>query len=172
MSNRKDKNLDELLARFYGSGAKKVADDIAEGERILRDYPDPKPDEETIILLKAKVAKAVALNREKAVRRTYSRVAAFAAAVIVMAFISTALLVNGPIGSRRVATTVKVTQGASGNDEFFYGDEEMATLSAEVKQVGDEIMALDMGVANDDLDSDWIDVEMGLIDIESDFWKG
>ena len=172
MNSRKNKNLDELLARFYGSGARKVADDIAEGERILHEYPDPKPDEETIILLKAKVAKAVAANHERVLRRTYYRVAAFAAAVIVIAFISAALLVNKPIESRQVATTAKVAEGVLQNDEFFYGDEEMTTLSAEVEQIGDEIMALDFGVASEELDDDWIDVEMGLIDIESDFWKG
>ncbi len=171
MSNRKDKNLDELLARFYGSEARKVADDIAEGERILREYPDPKPDEETIILLKAKVAKAVAANRERVLRRTYYGVAAFAAAVIMIAFVSVALLVNRPSESREVATTVKATKDIT-QDEFFYGDEEMATLSGEVEQVGDEITALDFGVASEELDDDWIDVEMGLIDIESDFWKG
>jgi len=172
MNSRKNKNLDELLARFYGGEARKVADDIAQGERILREYPDPKPDEETIILLKAKVTKAVAANREKALRRTYYQVAAFAAAVIVIAFISAALLVNRPIESRWVATTVKVTEDISQNDELFYGDEEMTTLSAEVEQVGNEITALEIGVASEDLDSEWIDVEMGLLDIESDFWKG
>ncbi len=172
MNTRKNKNLDELLKRLYGNEAKEVADDIAQGERILQEYPDPKPDEETIILLKAKVAKAVAANHERTLRRTYYRVAAFAAAVIAIAFISTALLINRPSEPREVAITVKVAESDSQNDEFFYGDEETATLSAEVEQVGDEITALDIGVASEDLDSDWIDVEMGLIDIESDFWKG
>ena len=37
----------------------------------------------------------------------------------------------------------------------------MATLSAEVEQVGDEIATLETGIASEDLDSDWIDVEMG-----------
>jgi hypothetical protein len=171
MNSRKNENLDELLARFYGGEAKKVANDITEGERILREYPDPKPDEETIILLKAKVTKMVAANRERAFRKTYYRVAVFAAAVIAMAFVSVALLVNGPSESRQVARTVKATQGVP-QDEFFYGDEEMATLNAEVEQVGDEVMALETGIASEDLDNDWIDVEMGLIDIESDFWKG
>ena len=171
MNNRKNENLDELLARFYGSEARKVADDIAEGERILREYPDPKPDEETIILLKAKVVKAVAANKERALRRTYYRVAAFAAAVIMIALVSVALLEDKLIESRQAATAVKATKDIS-QDEFFYGDEEMATLSGEVEQVGDELMALEAGIADDDLDSDWIDVEMGLIDIESDFWKG
>jgi hypothetical protein len=172
MSNRKDKNLDELLKRLYGNGAKEVGEDIAKGERILREYPDPKPDEETIILLKAKVAKAVAANHERALRRTYYRVAAFAAAVIMIAFVSVQLLERKPVESVQVATTVKVTEGISQDDGFFNGEEEMATLSAEVEQVGDEIMALDFGVASEELDDDWIDVEMGLIDIENDFWKG
>ena len=110
VNNRKDKNFDELLKRFYGDETqKRSAEDIAKGERILREYPDPKPDEETIILLKAKVAKAVAANRERALRRTYYRVAAFAAAVIMIAFISVQLLEKRPIESRQVATTVKVT---------------------------------------------------------------
>ncbi len=172
MSNRKNKNLDELLKRLYGDGAKEVADDITQGEQILREYPDPKPDEEIIILLKAKVAKAVAANRERALRRTYYGVAAFAAAVIVIAFVSVQLLERKPVESVQIATAVKVTESVSQNDEFFYGDEEMATLSAEVEQVGDEITALDFGIASEELDSDWIDAEMGLIDIESDFWKG
>ncbi len=171
MDNRKNENLDELLARFYGTEAKKVADDIAEGERILREYPDPKPDEETIILLKAKVAKVVALKREQALRRTYYRMAAFAAAVIMVALVSVALLENKLIESKQTATAVKATQEIS-KDEFFYGDDEIATLSGEVEQAGDELMALEAGIADYDLDSDWIDVETGLIDIESDFWKG
>jgi len=170
MNTRKNKNLNELLARFYGSEARKVADDIAEGERILRKYPDPKPDEETIILLKTKVAKAVVVHRERALRQTYYRVATFAAVVIVIAFVSVQWLEHRPIESVRVATTV--TSDVSEDNGFFNGETELETLSAEVEQVGDEIMALDFGVASEDLDSEWIDVEMGLIDIESDFWKG
>ncbi len=172
MNKRKNKNLDELLTRFYGNEARKIADDIAQGERILRKYPDPKPDEETIILLKAKVAKAIAANRERALRQTYYAVVAFAAAVIVIAFISVTLLENRPIESRQVATTVKVTQGIAQDNGIFNGDAELEILSAEVAQLGSEIAALELGVAGEDLDIDWIDVEMGLIDIESDFWKG
>lgn len=172
MDNRKNKNLDELLARFYGKDAKEVAEDIAEGERILRNYPAPTPDDETMILLKAKVAKAVAANKERSLRRTNYRMVAFAAAIIVVAFTGVALLVSRPVGQKQAATTVKVTKAVSQNYEFFYDDEEMATLNAEVKRVGDEVAELETGIASEDLDISWMDIEMRLIDIESNFWKG
>lgn len=165
-------NLDELLKRFLGdSEAQKAAEDIAKGDELFRSYRAPVPDEEAIIVLKAKVAKSLAANRQRVLRRTYYRVAAFAAAVIMIAFVSVQMLEHKAIEPMQVATT-KVISYVSENTELFYDDTELETLNAEVEQVRNEIAMSEWDTTNDNLDSDLIDMEIGLIDIDSDFWKG
>lgn len=171
MNNHKE-NIDELLKRFLGEKeAQKAAEDIAKGDELLRSYYAPVPDEEAIIVLKSKVAKAVAANRQRVLRRTYYGVAAFAAAVIMVAFVSAHLSEHKPIEPVRVTTT-KVISYVSDDTKVFYDDAEIETLNAEVEQVGNEIVMSEWDTEDGNLDSDLIDMEIGLIDINSDFWKG
>ena len=169
MDTQKNENFDELLKQFFdGETAKKVCEDITKGEQFLRDYPAPVPDEEAMIVLKAEVAKVAAANRARALRQTYYRVAVFAAAVIVIAFVSVSLLKNKPVKPVPVATTANTSE----DDGLFNSDTEFETLSAEVEQVRNEIAALQWEVVNENWDSEITELEANLIEVDSDFWKG
>ena len=44
-------------------------------------------------------------------------------------------------------------------------------MTAETRQIESELLSLELGENGDD-DKEWLELEMELIEISSDFWKG
>ncbi len=96
MENRDHENLGELFGKFFDAEqAESYLKDFQEGERIFRDNPAPEPDDMLIANIKAEIAMRLPARKAELARRRVYRRAVAAAAVFLIAGIST-MLFNGP----------------------------------------------------------------------------
>ncbi len=82
-------NLRELIEKFMDSrNAQIYLDDIEAGERILRKYPAPKPDDMLLANIKANIALHIIPQRTVTFRKRVYEAIAVAASIIIIAAIS------------------------------------------------------------------------------------
>ena len=88
-NNKNNENLKELFGKFLEpQQAEKAVQDIQQGESILTKYPAPVPDDGLIDNIKADIAYVISQRKIKASRKIPYKVAAIAAAIIIIAAIS------------------------------------------------------------------------------------
>ena len=172
MNGRNEENLKELFEKFVaGEQAEKAVEDIRKGEQILRDNPTPLPSDELIAGIKSEIAISLLHRRENAFRKTIYKVAAVAAAVIVLTAISIKFLEKGE-KPRKMYTASIIPTAIWESDDIVADDVDLATLTAEVEQVADEVLSLRTGGNGGNGQSAVMELEIELKKIESDFWKG
>jgi hypothetical protein len=129
MNGRYDENLEELFGRFLdGKEAKEAAEDIGKGEQILRGRPAPVPDDVLLADIKGKIAKALSKKKANTFKGAVYRVAAVAAAFIILATISVKLFNQKSIAS---ITPQAVWESVDGAAE----DAEWAVFTARTEQI-------------------------------------
>jgi len=173
MNDKSNKNLEELFGQFYNEGqARQAVEDVHDAEQILNEYAMPEPDGELLANIKADIA-GVLLQRKKtvALRRIVYRVAV-TAAVIILAAIGLELFERNNMDSEKLATTSVIPRTLWKSGDIFTDDTDLAILAAEIDQIEDEIIALELSENGSDGYQDLADLEMKLIEINSDFWKG
>lgn len=168
--NKENENLDELFGQFYeDEQAKEVAEDIRQGEQILRDNPSPQPTAELLADIKSKMA----IELSKKPRRGYSILLKFAAAaaVILIAVLATHNFVDQQPKSTTLATVDALPRAVWESDDLSIDDKTLADLSADIEDLEQQILALnDYQNGEEFFSTD--EIEMELLDISSDFWKG
>lgn len=168
MNGHDNEELRELIERLYDvAEAGKVAEDIRGGERLLELYPAPEPDARVVSDIKARITIKLS-RRSKARRRTYESVAA-AAAVAIIALVG--LFGRGPRGMPTLAHAGLIPTAVWESDDLAADDLEIAYFNTEIDQIEAQLRTLESGETEppeERLDS----IEMELIEIEADFWKG
>jgi hypothetical protein len=173
VNDKERENIEELLKKFFDAEkAKEASEDIEKGEQILRKNPAPEPDEEIILVVKSKAAGVILEKKAKNFRRTVYKTAAIAAAIIVITAVSVKMLEKEIASPEGVAPIAETTTTIQKTNDIFGDDAEIETLAAEVEQIQNELLALQLGSTNGNGENDIIEVEMNLMDIGSDFWKG
>ena len=182
--NENEENMKELFERFFDSEqAEEIEQDIRKGEQILGQYPAPEPDRELIADIKAEVAAEAVLHRKtKAFRRMVYKTAVVAAAVIIVTAISVRLFESRPYPTGRdekgASVPEKVIAGAVipeslwESEDLAADDTDLAILTAEIEQIEEEILASGLGENGGNGGEDITELEIELIAINSDFWKG
>ena len=170
MANRNQEDIRALFARFLDAGASEAAaEDIRAGERILDAHPAPAPDQELISYIKAQIAARLAQRRR---RRLLYRAFAAAAAVIVV----TAIALLGPRPAPSHAPTAAyasiIPTAIWESDDIAADDFELAYFNSEIQQIEAQMEALESGDGEVAPVESVEDIEMELIQIETDFWKG
>lgn len=173
MENRNQENLGELLRKFFDAEqAKNCLKDLQEGEQIFRDNPAPEPDDMLIANIKAGIAMRLSARKAELARRRVYRRAVAAAAVFLIAGIST-MLFNGPQhGPPRLAAASLMPTAIWESDDITADDENLAFFATEIQQIENEVMALESDEDTSESDSAIEELEMELMVISSDFWKG
>jgi len=165
VDNRNDENLRELIEKFFDpEQAQMYLDDIEKGEQILHTHPAPEPDEMLIANIKAEIALNVLPRRATLVKRIAYGTAAVAAAVIIITAINTNWFEK--------SIDVGPGQGIQVASVFPWESYDIEAFNTEVEQIEDELMDLESGRENLDSNSDISEMEMELIVIAGDFWKG
>ncbi len=173
MSDTENENLKNLFESFVDAGsAEQAARDIDRTEAILRQYPAPEPD--AGVLAKAKAAAAGALMRRKTgeSRRAMYKVLAVAAVLFVAAVVAVKVFQPAAVQPPVQTGTTVIASALWQSDDIAAADADIAVLTAEVNQVADEMLALRLGDNETNGQAELYDLEMELIDISSDFWKG
>lgn len=178
MINRNEENLKELFERFVDSEqAQRAVEDIRKAEQILRENPAPQPKDELIAEIKSEIGAELLRSRTTKTsifRKTTYKIAAVAAAVIFFSAISIKFFQKADIpderGSIMYASIIPASIWES--DDIATDDTDLAILNAEVEQIEGEVLALQSAQSEGNGQRAVIELEMELIEIESDFWKG
>jgi len=172
--NMPEENLKELFGRFMDAeSAQRAAEDIDRGEAILRANPAPRPDEYLVADIKAGMQRAAIRNRRVVqTRRLVWEVVAVAATVTIAAGLWLSSVNRDTAPRRNIQLASLVPAALWESDDVTTADADLAMLTAEVNQIEDELVAvrLDEGWANGNGKTS--DLEMELIEVNSDFWKG
>ena len=172
MNSQNDENLKELFERFLSTEqAQSGVEDIQKGEQILREHPAPEPDNMLIANIKAEIAMRLPAKRTNVFSKIAFRAAYAAAAILVISAISLSLFDNTPEpGPIQYASIIPTAVWES--DDIAADDEDLAVFTAQIEQIEDEVRALQSGEDTGNGDSTIAELEMELIEINSDFWKG
>lgn len=165
MNSRYDENLEAIFGRFLDEKqAKEAAEDISKGEQILRRHPAPVPDDVLLADIKGKIAKALSEKKANTFNGAVYRVAAVAAAFIILATISVKLFEKSPVAS---ITPQAVWESVDGAAE----DAEWAVFTAKTEQIESDALSLKSS-ENGVQDKEVTELESDLTEMDSDFWKG
>ncbi len=169
MDRRNGENLRELFERFVDARqAKEAAEDIERGEQILRQWPAPEPRAELLALIKTEMGARLAHRRSRHLRWFASRAAGIAAAIVIAAGVWTG--VNRDAGPGvMVASLIPTAIWESEN--IVLDDLQLTLLSAEVERIESEVRDLQQNESRSS-ESAVDEVEMELLEIEGEFWKG
>ena len=164
MNNLNDENLRELLEQFMDpEQAQMHIDDIERGEQILREHPAPEPDDMLLANIKAQIGLHVLPHRTTAYKRIAYRVAAVAAAVIILATVWTSLFNEHPVRD--------IEQPLQYASVFPWDHHDSAVFNTRLEQIENDLQALEFGEEDQDNNSAVTELELE-IEIASDFWKG
>jgi hypothetical protein len=173
MNEQNEENLKELFEQFVDSEQpNEAAEDIRQGEGILRGHAAPEPDGKLIAQIKAEVAGELAGQKMRVTKRVVFRVAAVAAAFFVLAVVSVRLFETGPDEQRKIARASVLPSVIWESEDLAADDSDLATLSAQVDEVEDEALTLQFGDNGGNGRLKLAELEIELMEIDSDFWKG
>ncbi len=173
MEDRDRENLAELLGKFFDAEqVESCLKDFQEGERILRDNPAPAPDDMLIANIKAEIAMRLPARKAELARRRIYRRAVAVAAVVIVAGISATLFDRSGREPGRLATASLIPTAIWESDDITADDTDLAFFATEIEQIENEVMALESNEDTCESDSTIEELEMELILISSDFWKG
>ena len=173
MEDRNQENLRELFEKFFDAEqAESCIEDIQKAEQIFCEHPAPEPDDMLIANIKAEIAMRLPVARAHRVRRIIYEVVGAAAAILIVAAVSLQLFEKDvPQNGEFVYASLIPTAIWESND-IAADDEDLAVFTAQIEQIEDEVLALQSGEETGNDDSTLVELEMELIEINSDFWKG
>ncbi len=183
MNGQNEENLKNLFEKFLDSKeAEQAADDIRKGEQVLREYPAPEPDRELIADIKAEIAEVVLHRKANAFRRMVYKTAVVAAAVIIVTAISVRLFESRPSATggdekgegepEKVIAGSVIPESLWESEDLAADDTDLAILADEIEQIEGDILTVKLGENGGNGGEDLTELEMELIAINSDFWKG
>jgi len=174
MEDRNQENLRELFEKFFDAEqAKSYVEDIQKAEQIFREHPAPEPDDMLIANIKAEIAMRLQAARAHRFRRIIYEVASIAAAIIIVAAVSLQLF-DEKDASRpgEVVHASLIPTAIWESDDIATDDEDLAVYTAQIEQIEDEVQTLQSDGDTGNGESSLVELEMELIEINSNFWKG
>ncbi|MHC4439595.1 MAG: hypothetical protein ACYS3S_19735 [Planctomycetota bacterium] len=173
MEDRNHENLRELFEKFFDAEqAESCVEDIRKAEQIFREHPAPEPDDMLIANIKAEIAVRLKASRTHRIRRIIYEVVGAAAVILFVAAVGLQLFEKDPPGRGKVNYASLIPTAIWESDDIAADDEDLAVFTAQIEQIEDEVQALQSGEDTGNGDSTLTELEMELIEINSDFWKG
>lgn len=173
MEDQTNENIEELFGRFLpDEDARRAAEDIQKAEEILREHPAPEPAGELLADINSKIAEALSAEKAKTRKLTAYRVAAVAAAIIILVAVGVRFFEKGPAETQTPVTITLIQQAIWESEDISADQAELALLTDELEQIEGEILALRLGEDGGESSREFIELEMELTDIGGDFWKG
>ncbi len=173
MEDQTNENIEELFGKFLSDqDARRAAEDIQKAEEILREHPAPEPAGELLADINSKIAEALSAEKAKTRKLTAYRVAAVAAAIIILVAIGVRFFEEGPAETQSPVTITLIQQAIWESEDISADQAELALLTDELEQIEGEILALRLGEDGGESSREFIELEMELTDIGGDFWKG
>jgi hypothetical protein len=172
MNNEKE-NLRDLLASFMApEAADKAAADIERGDKLLRNWPAPTPSETLLAEVKQKMAVAAGCRRVVMRQNRFFAAAAVAAAILVLSYVSFKIFEFRTISQPDATYAATIPDQLWEGDNIRTDDPDIAVISKEIDNVADEISDVLLSDKNGSSAAAVRDVEMQIIEVSDDFWKG
>ena len=172
MNERNEENLKELFEKFVSSEqAERGAEDIRKGEEILREHPAPEPDGEVIAGIKAQIAMELLGRKRRVSKRVVYKVAVAAAAFFILAVVNVKIFEKGG-GPGKVVRASVLPAALWDSEDIAADDVDLAILTAEIKEIEEDVLALELGENGGNGHIDMAELEMELMEINGDFWEG
>ena len=173
MNSRNEENLKELFETFLDAEqAESCTEDVQKAEEILREHPAPEPDAMLIANIKAEIAMRLPARKAGVFKQIAYKAVSVAAAVIFLTAIGLRLFEKGGIESGPVVYASLIPTAIWESDDIAADDADLVIFTAEIEQIEDEVLTLQLGEDDGNGDRSVSELEMELIQINSDFWKG
>ncbi len=174
MNDENQENLKELFEKFLDAEqAESCTEDVQKAEEILSEHPAPEPDAMLIANIKAEIATRLPAKRAYVFKHIAYKVACAAAAVIFLTTIGLRLFDKGGVEPNGVQYATIIPTAIWESDDIAAADANLVIFTAEIEQIEDEVLTLQLGEDDGNGDSKITELEMELIEINnSDFWKG
>lgn len=173
MNGSDSENLKELLARFMDAvAAGQAAQDIERGDELLRAFPAPQPDEDVVAGLKAEVAAVVRRRHRIAMQRRILSSAAMAAVLVAVSAVALKFLEGRPVEQTTVRYAAAISDRIWESSDITTDDADIAVLAAEISTIENELNGVELGDSGTNGSAAVDDLEMELIGVSGDFWKG
>jgi hypothetical protein len=173
MNGQNEENLKELFERLISTEeAESGIEDFVKAERILQQYPAPEPDEELITAIKSDIVEAIRHRREHSFRRLAYRMAPVAAVLMILAAVSVRLFEKDGGGPAIITYASIIPASVWDSENIAADDADLAVLTAEIDELEGEVLTLELGENGGNGRSAVTELEMELVEINSDFWEG
>jgi hypothetical protein len=169
MKDHARENLTELLRRFMDdSAAHSVQADIDAAEKLLEAHPAPAPSPAALTAIKVRMV-ATAVRRHRRVR-------IFRAAVAVAAAMLLTVLIGQfdrtPTGRPGISFASIIPTAVWESHDLTADDLDLVYFNSEIRQIEAQMQAIEAGEAEQDGSDSVDELELELIAIETEFWKG
>lgn len=169
MNDQARENLLEWLKQVMDSTSAEAAnEDIRAGEQLLATYSAPKPNVRTLTAIKARMVVASA-RRHRQIRILRGSLAA-AAAVVVIAMIG----LLGPDSTSRTPTVhaAIIPTAIWESDDIEADDLDLAYFTSEIRRIEAQMQALEASDSESHSSGALQELEIELMNVEVEFWKG
>lgn len=171
MNDQNREELRDLVGQFFEAGqVKDCLADFQAAQRILEEHPAPQPDEMLIANIKAEIAMRLPARKARIFRHRVWETASIAAAIAIIAVFSARFSQQSNQPRSFHASLLPMALWESNN--IAADDADLAVFTTEVEQIKNEVATLESGEATTDTDNTVAELEMELVEINSDFWKG
>ena len=175
MTDKKNENLKKLLDKFFTSEhARELTENINSADQLLADTPAPIPDAELIAKIKAKTAQNLHQRQTvKTFKRALYKAASIAALFFILASITVKLFEKpNSKPQQRVITASIIPSAIWDSVSLLEDDEDLAILNAEIDEMEGALISLQLNETTNNETDPVTELEIELIEINSDFWKG
>ena len=177
MNHQNEENMKELFEKFMDSEeAKRCIEDVQKADDILREYPAPEPDDMLISNIKAEIAMRLPARKAYSFRQIAYKAVSVAAVVLLITAVALNVFERDNVELKQEPYKAAIIPTAIWeSDDITIDDANIATLTAEIEQIEDEMLSLQYGDDNGNGQGQGsvTELEMELLEIEnSDFWKG
>jgi hypothetical protein len=171
--NDKKENLKELLASFMDTqAANNAAEDIERGDELMRSWPAPQPGDTLLAEVKQKMTAAARRRRSVTFHHRVWEIAAVAATILILSAASIKIIDNRHLKQSTTKIAVAIPDSAWEGSDISTNDSDIAVLSAEIDNVADEMSGVYNSDKNGSSAAAVSDLEMQIIEVSADFWKG
>jgi hypothetical protein len=153
--------------------AGRAAQDIVSGDELLRTNPAPQPDENVVAGIKTFVSAALAERRHRiALHHRILSAAAVAAAVVVVSAAALKFYESQPAERTTMRMAAAIPDRIWESSDIAADDADIAVLAAEISTIENELYGVELTDNGTNGSASADDLEMELIGVSGDFWKG
>jgi len=169
--NQQRENLKELFKKFVSTiDAQRAAEEVAAGEQMLAENPAPQPAQKLIAEIKSTVAQKARDSLQYSIGPSLSRITAVAASLIALAVTGVLLF---RISYQKPAPAAQIIpEKIWESSDITADDAELMLLNDELNEIENELMVVQLGEKESDADKELNDLELEIIEVRGDFWKG